>query len=112
MEKEGKCFLCLKNCHESCSHGHFYCCDDHLRAHGVGDYCFPFEIQESEEFGRYKFFILYVLCLGALFTNIRSQIPYKGIIDMIWFYLNSLKFIVIRKSYFSRWRVGNSRNLW
>ena len=52
MDKEGKCFLCLKNCHESCSHGHFYCCDDHLRAHGVGDYCFPFEIQESEEFGR------------------------------------------------------------
>ena len=27
-------------------------------------------------------------------------------------YLNSVKFIVIRKSYFSRWRVGNSRNLW
>ena len=36
-----------------CANGHDYCCEDHLSAHGKEDYCFPFKIEESEEFGRY-----------------------------------------------------------
>ena len=69
--EEGKCFLCLKICYESCSHGHFYCCDDHLRAHGVGDYCFPFEIHESEEFGRYLCsFVITLYLYMYLFTYV------------------------------------------
>lgn len=46
----GRCFLCQEDTELQCQNGHFYCCDDHLEAHGP---CFPFEVVISEEFGRY-----------------------------------------------------------
>ena len=48
----GQCFLCSVECNQKCPRDHFYCCEDHLKAHGIDDYCFPYEIQETEEFGR------------------------------------------------------------
>ena len=28
------------------------CSENHFKAHGINDYCYPYEIHESEEFGR------------------------------------------------------------
>ena len=50
-----KCFLCLTQSDQKCPRngGHTYCGPDHLLAHSKGDYCFPFQIEESQEFGRH-----------------------------------------------------------
>jgi len=50
----GKCFLCMTICDQTCSNGHYYCSEDHLRGHQSADQeCYPFEVRESEEFGRF-----------------------------------------------------------
>jgi hypothetical protein len=74
--KEEKCYLCqVATSHgQKCPNcGLFYCCEDHFEAHqfkrpqdvvlkkgqaasetaSAAAYCFPFRVEESEEFGRY-----------------------------------------------------------
>ena len=45
----GKCFLCMTICDQTCSNGHYYCSEDHLRGHQSADQeCYPFEVKESQ----------------------------------------------------------------
>ena len=45
----GKCFLCMTICDQTCSNGHYYCSEDHLKGHQSADQeCYPFEVKESE----------------------------------------------------------------
>ena len=49
LNMAGKCFLCMTICDQTCSNGHYYCSEDHLRGHQSADQeCYPFEIRESE----------------------------------------------------------------
>ena len=49
LNMAGKCFLCMTICDQTCSNGHYYCSEDHLRGHQSTDQeCYPFEIRESE----------------------------------------------------------------
>jgi hypothetical protein len=50
----GDYLLLWDNLSQTCSNGHYYCSEDHLRGHQSADLeCYPFEVRESEEFGRF-----------------------------------------------------------